>query len=63
MKLFKRKKYLMLCSDCKTGRDSYVIDKNSDSCPYYACYTGTFCAYYEPLEKKKKKIFSLLFKA
>lgn len=46
---FKKKPKRILCPDCKTGQDSYLIDENSPVCPYLNCYNGYNCAYYVPI--------------
>ena len=40
-----------VCSECKTGRDSYLLDEHSDSCPYIGCWKDGICQFYLPLEK------------
>ena len=46
-----------ICPRCKTGKDSYELDKRSEACPYISCWKNGKCAFYEPLEKPKKKPF------
>ncbi len=54
----KLKKRKILCPDCKTGRDSYLLDETSPVCPYLGCYNGRRCTYYVPLKSTQKNIFS-----
>ena len=44
-----QKKKRVLCPNCKTGRESCVIDENSPACPYLSCYDGYDCGYYNPI--------------
>ena len=46
----KNKPKKLLCPDCKTGMESYIIDENSPVCPYLDCYDGYNCGYYVPME-------------
>ena len=59
---FKKKPKRILCPECKTGQESYLIDKSSPTCPYLSCYNGYKCAYFVPLDNSKKKsIFQKVF--
>ncbi len=49
-----------LCSNCKTGKDSFEMDKNSGTCPYIYCYEDNTCSFYEPLETEKKSLWDKL---
>lgn len=51
-RIFSERKMRVLCPNCKTGRDSYLIDETSPICPYLGCYNGRRCAYYVPIEKE-----------
>ena len=42
-----------LCKYCKTGLDSYELDKTSAACPYLDCYTNGECGMYKPIKKQK----------
>ncbi len=37
-----------LCSICKTGRESLLLDETSPDCPYITRYTGAVCPKYVP---------------
>ncbi|MBO4941322.1 MAG: hypothetical protein J6D15_03880 [Clostridia bacterium] len=37
-----------LCSTCKTGRESLLLDETSPDCPYITRYTGEICPKYVP---------------
>ena len=39
-----------ICPRCKTGKDSYELDKRSEACPYIGCWKNGKCSFYEPLE-------------
>ncbi len=39
----------IICPDCKTGKNSYLIDENSPVCPYFDSYDGCNCAFYDPI--------------
>lgn len=57
----KMKKRKILCSNCKTGQESCIIDPGSPACPYVSCYDGFKCAYYVPVKNEKgKEIFRKL---
>ncbi len=43
-----------LCSRCKTGRDSLLLDPRSDTCPYLSTHTGKKCGMFVKLKKPKK---------
>lgn len=43
-----------ICPRCKTGRDSYILDEHSESCPYIGCWKDGKCQFYVPLEKPSK---------
>ncbi len=51
----KKRKRKILCPDCKTGEESYIIDPNSPVCPYFSCYNGFRCTYYVPRKEKRTK--------
>lgn len=55
----KYKKRKILCPNCKTGQESYIIDPHSSECPYFTCYNGFRCVYYTPINNKKKNGFFL----
>ena len=38
-----------LCPNCKTGRDSYLLDNRSPFCPYIKCNDGKTCAFFKEL--------------
>ena len=59
----KKKPKRIICPDCKTGKDSYLIDENSPVCPYIDSYDGYNCSFYESIsgeviveEKEEKEI-------
>ena len=57
----KHRKRKILCTDCKTGKESYIIDPNSPMCPYVSCYNGFRCAYYVSIKNEEgKEIFQKL---
>lgn len=37
-----------LCSTCRTGRESLLLDETSPDCPYITRYTGEICPEYVP---------------
>lgn len=54
----KKRKRKILCPNCKTGEESYIIDPSSPVCPYFSCYNGFWCGYYvSRKEKDKRSIF------
>ena len=44
-----------LCTNCKTGKNSYLLDQNEPMCPYINCLKGKKCPFYLPLPKEKKE--------
>ncbi len=44
-----------LCSQCKTGKYTYELDKNSTLCPYILCNNGKTCSMFEKLDEPDKK--------
>ncbi len=44
----------LICPKCKTGKDSFEPDKNSEICPYIECLENGRCQFYVPLEKPSK---------
>ena len=44
----------LLCPDCKTGKQTYQIDKKSVMCPYIRCHNGKRCSMYVPIKDKAK---------
>ena len=61
--MFGRKKYL--CSSCKTGKESFELDRHSEMCPYISFYNckKKKCNYYIPLVKDKKTFASKILGA
>lgn len=55
----KRKK---LCPNCKTGKETYELDRHSEYCPYIGAYSKNKCRYYVPLKQEKKGIMKLVEK-
>jgi len=45
-----------LCPNCKTGLDTYLIDKRSPFCPYISFHNGKTCTKYVPLEKSDSEL-------
>ena len=37
-------KNTQLCPNCKTGRDSYLLDGKAPFCPYINLHKGTSCS-------------------
>ena len=37
-----------LCSTCRTGRESLLLDETSPDCPYITRYTSEICPKYVP---------------
>ncbi len=38
-----------LCSVCKMGQDTYLLDSRNPFCPYLHCHNGETCSAYVPL--------------
>lgn len=43
-----------LCPNCKTGRDSYLLDNRSPFCPYIRFHNGSECVKFRPIGKQKE---------
>ena len=41
------------CPNCKTGKESYIIDPGSFTCPYLCCLIENECAYYVPINEEE----------
>lgn len=54
MKL-KHKKVKILCSNCKTGEESYALEPDSFACPYLHCRNEYDCAYFVPIKISNNK--------
>lgn len=39
----------LLCPNCKTGKESYQLDRLSESCPYIECMKDGKCKFYMPV--------------
>ncbi|MBO5364452.1 MAG: hypothetical protein J6A56_03195 [Clostridia bacterium] len=52
-----RKRYL--CPTCETGMKLHQLDNSDGMCPYLNWHTGDYCAYYQPMPKKKMERGSL----
>ncbi len=50
-KMFWRKP---ICPRCKTGKDTYELDKRSETCPYIGHWKKGKCQFYVPIEKSSK---------
>ncbi|MBE7047327.1 MAG: nitrous oxide-stimulated promoter family protein [Ruminococcaceae bacterium] len=35
-----------LCPQCKTGKESYILDSQSENCPYLEYYNNEGCLYF-----------------
>ncbi len=43
-----------MCPRCKTGKDSYELDKRSEACPYLGWWEKGKCSFFVPLEEPSK---------
>lgn len=44
----------VICSNCKTGKENYLLDDKSWTCPFVVHCDGEKCLYYKPLIKQRK---------
>ena len=44
-----------LCPNCKTGFDTYNLDKHSLVCPYLDCHNGKTCSMFEAANAKDRR--------
>lgn len=42
-----------LCPNCKTGKESYLLDKRSPFCPYIFCHKDASCSMFVLLLEKR----------
>lgn len=40
-----------LCPNCRTGKESYELDKHSESCPYIGYLKEGTCSFFVPFEE------------
>lgn len=40
-----------LCPNCRTGKETYLLDKKEPFCPYIQLHKGDSCVKYSPLVK------------
>lgn len=43
-----------ICSTCKVGYDTCLLDRHGSFCPYLYCHNGKSCSKYKSLEKTNK---------
>ncbi len=44
-----------ICPRCKTGKESYELDRHSEVCPYIGCWKNGKCPYFQSVEKTSEK--------
>lgn len=44
-----------ICPRCKTGKDSYELDKRSEACPYIGCWKMVNVHFMSRLKNLKKE--------
>lgn len=49
------KKEKELCPHCKTGMDSYKLDKHSPVCPFQYFHNGHYCCMFVELDADEKQ--------
>ena len=42
-----------LCPNCKTGRDSYLLDSKELFCPYIHFHNGVTCSQFAPITENE----------
>lgn len=42
---------IQICSNCKVGEKSYMLDKSSDACPHIGCLKNGKCPRYMPIDR------------
>lgn len=40
-----------ICSVCRTGKETFLLDRRAPECPYLACFGKGGCPFYRRLEK------------
>lgn len=43
-----------ICPKCKVGKESYELDRYSETCTYIGCWKDGKCQFYIPIEKSSK---------
>ena len=43
-----------LCSNCKTGRDTYRLDPKSVMCPFIGSNNGKSCVFFKPMKEESE---------
>ena len=43
-----------LCSKCKIGQDTYLLDNRNPFCPYLSFHNGDNCSMFKPMSKSNK---------
>ena len=46
-----------ICPKCKVGKESYELDRLSETCPYIGYWKDGKCQFFQPLDKPLKKVF------
>lgn len=49
-----RKMKNKLCSNCKTGRDTYRLDPKSVMCPFIGSNNGKSCVFFKPMKEESE---------
>ncbi len=44
-----------ICPGCKTGKESYEVDRHSETCPYISSWHDGECSFYVPLENSSEQ--------
>lgn len=44
-----------ICPKCKVGKESYELDRHSETCPYIGYWKDGKCQFFKPLDKPSKK--------
>lgn len=40
---------MQICCGCKTGKESFTLDKHSEACPHIGSWKNGKCSFYKPL--------------
>ena len=49
-----KESYGQLCPNCRTGKETYLLDKTEPTCPFIQLHNANGCVKYSPLVKTEE---------
>lgn len=43
-----------ICPKCKVGKESFELDKHSETCPHIECWEDGKCPFFKPIDDHEK---------